>query len=417
LSRTALLAGAALSLAASGALAEDALLDLSYKTRFVGEDRHLRDDSVFGPGLPLTSFGRDRARLEGEARGKAGPISLLVTARQSAREGERAEGELVANEAYSNFGAGANRYTAGKKILSGDVGFGFRPIDVLQREQRLQALPPALEGIPHLAWEHYSADSAWTLVWANPTHERRDEPRDDGSFALRHYSRWDKTDLHGVARISSRYKLETGAATSTVAHESLELHSSFLVQRRDERRAPLAEPAATADLLAPDRALRTVTLDNPRKLLLGGTWTVESGWSLLAEAWYDGTAPTAEDWRTLAQQTERRRALIGTPGVPDAAVNGSIAASTRLFEAQNLTRRSALGRLAWTDPAAGGWSASLDWLHSLEDGGWAATAAMGWEADRLRLDAGLRRYGGKPDSAYRLLPERGLLFFGVSLAF
>lgn len=94
-----------------------------------------------------------------------------------------------------------------------------------------------------------------------------------------------------------------------------------------------------------------------------------------------------------------------------------LAYKARVVGEDRLTRRSALGRLAWTDPAAGGWSASIDWLHSLDDGGWAATAAVGWEADRLRIDAGLRRYGGKPDSAYRLLPERGLLFFGASLAF
>ena len=46
-----------------------------------------------------------------------------------------------------------------------------------------------------------------------------------------------------------------------------------------------------------------------------------------------------------------------------------------------------------------------------------ATAAAAWEADRLRLDAGLRRFGGKAESSYRLMPERRVLFVGASYAF
>jgi hypothetical protein len=56
-------------------------------------------------------------------------------------------------------------------------------------------------------------------------------------------------------------------------------------------------------------------------------------------------------------------------------------------------------------------------LRTPEEGGWVATAAVGWEADRLRVDAGLRRFGGRPESAYRLMPERGVVFAGASLAF
>lgn len=391
--------------------------DLAYKTRFVGESHSLRADSVFAPGLALTSFGRDRARLEAEARGRIGPVSLLLTGTVSGQEGQSSKSTLLANEAYVDFGSGENRFSAGKKILSGDVGYGFRPIDVLQREVRLQALPPTLEGIPSLIWERFTAESAWSVVWANPGHSRRGEPRDDGSLALRGYRRWQGADLHGVARVSSRYGSELGAAISAVPHESLELHASILAQRRGERLAPLAEPASNTQLLSPDLALHTVSIDAPRKLLGGLTWTVEGGWSLLAEAWWDGTAPTAGDWSTLAQQAARRGALLGRPGVPAIAVSGSIASSTGLFQAPVRTRRGQLARIAWTDPMASGWSASFDLLRTPEDDGWVATTAAAWEGDRVRLDAGLRLFGGKPESSYRLMPERRVLFVGASYAF
>jgi hypothetical protein len=401
--------------------AEDAAatktVDLAYKTRIVGEDRRLRDDSVFAAGLPLTSFGSDRARLEQEARGRVGPVSLLVTGSVLGQQGERPDAKLLANEAYAGFRAGGSHFTLGKKILSGDVGYGFRPIDVIQRETRLQALPPTLEGVPHLAWERYSAESAWSLIAANPGHGRRGDARDDGSFVLRAYARAAGADLHAVARYSDRYRMEAGAAASAVPTESLELHASFLVQRRGERQRPLADPASPAELLAPERALETQTLDWPRKALAGFTWSWESGWSVIGEAWWDGTAPTAEDWRRLAAQAEQRNALLGLPGVPSAAVAGALAASTRLFQVPSVSRRSALAHLGWTDPAGSGWTGALDLLRTLEDGGWSATASVAREADRLRLDAGLRRLGGRPQSAYRLLPERGLAFVGASYAF
>lgn len=392
-------------------------VDLAYKTRVIAEDHSLRGDSVFAPGLPLTSFGRNRGRLEQEVRGRVGPASLLLTATTSGQEGQLPTGKLLANEAYADFRAGENHFTVGKKILSGDVGYGFRPIDVIQREARLQVLPPTLEGVTNLSLERFSADTAWSLIYANPGHGRRGDAKDDESLSLRFYRRAGGTDLHGIARVSGRDGLEGGAAFSTVPRESLELHASFLVQRRGERQVPLAEPASIPDLLAPGRAVAVTALNTPRKALAGFTWTTDNGWSLIGETWWDGTAPTAGDWRALADQARARNALSGLPGVPAAAVAGSIAASTSLFQAPSVSRRSVLGHAGWTDPGGSGWSASLDVLRTLEDGGWTATAAVARETDRLRVEAGLRRFGGNADSAYRLLPETSVLFVGISYAF
>ena len=392
-------------------------VDLAYKTRVIAEDHALRSDSEFAQGLPLTSFGRNRARLEQEVRGRVGPASLLHTATASGQEGQLPTSKLLANEAYLDFRAGENHFTVGKKILSGDVGYGFRPIDVIQREARLQVLPPTLEGVTNLSLERFSADTAWSVIYANPGHGRRGDAKDDESVSLRFYRRAGGTDLHGIARLAGRNGLETGAAFSTVPRESLELHASFLVQRRGERLVPLAEPASIPDLLAPGRAIAATALNTPRKALAGFTWTTDNGWSVIGETWWDGTAPSAGDWRALAAQARTRNALSGLPGVPAAAVAGSIAASTSLFQVPSVSRRTMLGHAGWTDPGGGGWSASLDVLRTLEDGGWTATAAIAKETDRLRVDAGLRRFGGNADSAYRLLPERGVVFIGVSVAF
>jgi hypothetical protein len=357
-------------------------IDLALKSRVVGEAHPLRGDSPFAAGLPLTAFGRDRIRLEEEARGKAGPFSLLLTVTELSQEAQLPKYKLVGNEIYTDFSVDQNHFTVGKKILSGDVGYGFRPIDVLQREQRLQVLPPALTGVPNLTWERFTADQAWSLIWTNPGHGERSDPKTDGALATRYYQRWGNTDLHAVARASNRYGLEAGAAFSTVPSESVELHGSFLQIKHDE------------------------TGVARQKALGGFTWTWANGWSLLGESWWDGTAPTAAAWKNLAASAANLQ-----------SVPAALAGLTRLFQAPSYARGNVLARIAWTDPKASGWSASLDVLRTLQDGGYTATAAIGYEADRLRLDAGLRRFGGRPDAAYRLFPERGIVFAGASIAF
>ena len=366
----------------SAAADEENILDLAWKSRIVEEAHFLRGDSPFAAGLPLTSFGRDRARFEEELRGKAGPVSLLLTATAFGQEAQLPKYKLVGNEIYSDFSAGQNHFTVGKKILSGDVGYGFRPIDVIQREVRLQVLPPALTGVPNLTWERFTADQAWSLIWTNPGHGERGDPKSDGALASRYYQRLGNTDLHAVVRASDRFGLEAGAAFSTVPTDSVELHGSFLQIKHDE------------------------TGVARQKALAGFTWTWASGWSLLGEAWWDGTAPTAAAWQNLAVRASQLQ-----------SIPAALAGLTQMFQAPSYSRSNALARIAWTDPKASGWSASLDVLRTLQDGGYSATAAIGYEADRLRVDAGLRRFGGRLDAAYRLLPERGIAFIGASLAF
>lgn len=403
----------ALALPAS---ADEGNAELGWTTRLVGESHELRRDSPFALGLPLTGFGRDRYRFEQELRGRAGPVSLLLTATESGLEGAKPEGRFLANEVYVDFSFGGQRFSAGKKVLAGDVGYAFRPIDVLQRESRMRMMPPQLEGIPMLSWDNFTSDGAWSLVIANPGHQKRGEVRDDGSVALKLYRRVAAADFHGVLRRSTRYGLEAGAASSWVPDEALELHASLLLQERGERHLPVADTAPVAALLAADGAILTETIRSPRKALVGGTWTTAEGYSLMGEAWWDGSAPAAADWQRLARQAAQRTAVLGLPGVPAAAVAGATAASTRMFDQGNLARRGLLARLAWSQPG-GGWSLSADLLRSLDDGGTTLTAAASWQGERLRLDAGVRRYGGRADSAYRLLPEAATAFVGVSLAY
>lgn len=409
------------AIAGSAAAQEAPAIDIAWTTRAIAEPRSMRDDSVFGAGLGLTSFGRDRARIEQEARGKLGPLNLLATVTASGQEGARPDTKFVAHEAYADFTLGGERFSVGRKILSGDVGYAFRPLDVLQRESRLQLAPAPLTGIPMIAWDNFGADSAWSLILANPGHGPGNggstaAARDEASLALRLFRRMGSADFHGVARSSARNGLELGAGFAVVPDEAIELHGSVLVQPRGERRVPLAAGVGAAQLLDAGRALQVESHGRVGKALLGATWTAESGLSAMGELWWDGSANSADEWRRLRANAVARNALRGLPGVPDAAIAGSNAASTRIFEQGNLARRGLLARLAWTEPG-GKWSAAADWMASLEDGGRNLTLSAGYAADKWRLDAGVRAYGGKADSAFGLLPERRAAFISLSASY
>jgi hypothetical protein len=408
--------GWVLFLFSSLALSEENPLDFSYKIRAVGEDHVPQTDSVFAPGLPLTSFGKDRGRVEGEVRGRAGPLSLQVTETVNKQAGTDPTSRALINQAYFDFGENEIRGSAGKKVLSYDVGYGFRPLDLIQREARLAVLPPALEGVNNLTLEHFTAQRAVSVIAANPGNGHEPDPKDDGSLSLRYYQRVGTADAYGTARYSDRFRFEAGGAFSAVPDPSIELHGSGLYQRASELTVPAATPGPQA-LLASDGALVTQQIHDAYKALAGFTWTFENGWSFIGEAWYDGSAPGTSDWQRLAAQAGRRNTIALLPGVPSAAVDGSMAASTRMFQQQSLTRRTALAHFGWSDPAGSGWSATLDLLRSLDDRSVSLTAAVSLDLDKVRLDAGVRAFRGSSDSVYGLLPERGILFAGAAFSF
>lgn len=198
----------------------------------------------------------------GELRWQDGPLRSVVTATRL--DGNSAH--LRLNELTYDRALAGGFITAGKKVMSWDVGYAFRPLDVVQREDRRALNPLALEGIPMLAWERFDADSATTVVWANPGRGKAAgiaTQREDEAVAIRQYFQRGARDEYGVLRLSRRNGIEAGASFSQVVNDGVELHASLLWQQR---------PA------------------HGGKALAGFTWTTESKFSVLGEAWTDRSA-------------------------------------------------------------------------------------------------------------------------------
>ncbi len=405
-----LCAGLVSSIVSVAAAAEG---EFSAVVRVVPEVRALRSDGPLRESAVLTDFGRDRLRAEVEARGKVRAVSYTGTLRTTALEGLEPRHEGILNELYVDAPLFGQSFTLGKKIAGWGVGFGFRPLDVVQQQDRRLLYQFTLEGIPAIAWEHFTESSAWTVLYANPTNGKGREIRDDESVAVRWFRQSGGTDLHAVARFGERQRLQLGGGVNHVVNDAIQVYGSVLVAQRHERWVNRLTESGGA-LLSTAYPLYEVQHGRAWQAAVGGTWTGTSGFGVMLEAWYDGTAYTREQWQALARLAEQQDALLGAPGVPDRAVRGNLAWNLRYFERPNLVRENVLVRLSYTGDQ---WDAALDALFTPVDGGSVVTATVTRQFDRVRWDLGVRRFGGPGDSAAGLLPDRTVAYLAAQVFF
>ncbi|MES1161886.1 MAG: hypothetical protein ABUL50_02330, partial [Rhizobacter sp.] len=136
--------------------------------------------------------------------------------------------------------------------------------------------------------------------------------------------------------------------------------------------------------------------------------------SLLAEAWWDGTALSDAQWDDWNARNRGLAALVGTPA-PIGAVAGNLAWQPSAFGASaSLHRANLFARLSWQHDK---WQPALDVLFTPADRGRVVTGSLGWQGDRVRLDAGLRFYGGPADSLLAQLPTRRIGYAAATWSF
>ena len=306
------------------------------------------------------------------------------------------------------------RFMAGKKAMSWDVGYGFRPLDVIQRENRRALYQYVLEGVPMLAAETLNEDSALLFVVANPgtsmagTAPERESR--DGSLALRIYHRTQGTDLYGVSRLSRRDGLQAGASVAFTPNDSLEVHASLLAQ---QRHGITIATTPWSGVLTSDTA-PVLSRDERRgpsaSALVGMTWSDSDGDGLVLEAWYDGTTYTGADWARLRSLEAAQQASLATPGWHALSLGG-LATDARYDNRDNLRQTNVLAHLS---RKVGNWTPALDLLLTPQDKGRVATLSCAHEGDRVTWDSALRWLTGPDSSAYRRAPDKVMWYLGVT---
>jgi hypothetical protein len=359
-----------------------------------------------GTAAPPASGGA----LETELRASGHGLTGIATLQQQRQEHSEWASRAWVNELYASHDGGAWQFSAGKKIVAWDVGYGFRPNDLVQQEERRPLISRTLEGRPLLMAEHFSADTAWSWVWVNTTASAEQTGAQEPALAARFYQRDGAVDWHGFARAGARTGASLGGAVAWVASDALELHGSLRYATRVDSKA--IDPDARG-LVASNPWLPQTEYD-VTQLLLGGTWTHASQLSLLAEAWWDGTAPSDAQWNAWAQRNSQLLALAGL-GAPAAKVAGNLAWQAEAFGVSpSLRRENVFLRLSWQMDA---WLPALDMLYTPADQGRVMTASLSWQGDRVQVQGGLRVYAGPADAVLMQLPASGMAYVASTWAF
>lgn len=341
------------------------------------------------------------ATVQGELRvgGTAGAVTFNATATLQAHrpEGGSTDTQSWFNEAYASGKALGWQWSAGKKVVSWDVGYGFRPNDMVQQEVRRTLAPETLTGRPLLMAEHFDADTAWSLVWVNPAEEQANTGAKEAALAARVYQRSGAVDWHGFARQGEHTGTSVGAATSWVASDAIELHASV----RAYQHADSSASVQTGSALSGTNPWQAALTGAGQQTLVGGTWTNESQVSLLLEAWHDDMALSDAQWSDWSARNQALPLWLARR-VPASAVAGNLAWQGNAFGVSNSLRQdNVFVRLSWQHDR---WQTALDVLYTPADQGHVDTASVIWSGDHVKLEAGLRTHGGPMDAIVRQLP-------------
>ena len=348
--------------------------------------------------------------LETELHASGYGITAVATLLQQRLEHDRARSDAWFDELYGSADLGGWQLSAGKRIVAWDVGYGFRPNDVVEQEVRRTLLTVTPEGRPLLAAEYFDASTAWSFVLVNPTRPRATRYADEPALALRVYRRDGAVDWHGFARYGGHTGTSVGAAAAWVASDALELHASVRYLNAADTLA--LDPAAT--LLVAANPWQAASARHTAQALVGGTWTNEAQLSLLAEAWWDGSALSNQRWDDWNARNARLVALIGS-AAPLPAIAGNLAWQGSALQASaNLRRTNLFLRASWTYDK---WQPAVDLLYTPADAGRVITASLGWQGDRVRIDAGARLYGGPSDAIAAQLPARRTVYVAGTWSF
>ncbi len=327
-------------------------------------------------------------------------------------DGSHAHGKGIINELYVDFSMADLEASVGKKVVSWGVGYGYRPLDVIQRETRQALRTFDLEGVPILQLESFTATSAITAIIAQRVRFDGMHPQVGGyEGALKYSGLLADTDVHVLLYHRQGEGVSMGAGVSTIFGVHLAWHGSV---RYLPSYTSLQHKLSGQDptLLRESNVFTAQQQQHGLLALLGASWTWASGCSLMLEAWHDDTAWTHGQWQELFRINAIQRQQLSL-GAPEQAVYGNINANSRAYSQQNLLKDTLFMRLAYDgdqlDP-------NVSVLYTPADGGMVFTASADYDwSEAVLLFASVRLMGGKANAAYSNAADRRQLFVGLQI--
>lgn len=361
--------------------------------------------SIYAGAKSMTRISKYKARNEVDFRFAKGGLNIQGLLRQSLENKQPSQYQGVLNQAYydGQFSPGLG-WTVGKKVMTWGVGFGFKPLDLVQREDVRSINAPPLLGSYIFALDQYTENRSLSVIFANPFLDRASDEKRDPSVSFRWYRLAGNNDFYGTTRLSKRRKVEAGLGFTHIINDEWSIYGSGLYQKRSHlKKNTLLD---SDHYFADQDPMQAGDYGRHWKALLGAQWTGKSGLSVLFEGWYDGDAYKKKDWKALNELTQKQKQVA----VKEMAqlLSGNVAASSQAFLAPNLLRENVLFRVSYDDSK--GRKLFTDVLVTPRDGGSVFSLGFEWQRNRSKLSTGYRQYLSKENSAFGQAPIKSELW-------
>ncbi len=283
-------------------------------------------------------------------------------------------------------------YSIGKKRVGFGVGYAYRPLDMIQQEQRQTLRSIVVEGVPLISVERFSDTGNVGLLYVNHlTVNEGNSSTGDEEWAVRGYNLLDNTDLQWLIHQDSSRKTSVAAGFSWVGGESLELHGSFRLQSKYD-----TTPAYSYDVVTQMAIENRMKETSGVVALVGMTWTFRNGLSLIGEYWQDQMAPDTSFWNAVLSDLSYLKSG-GAITAQNAAAMASLTQRINYgYSQSNVVQKNLFLRLSydgvWADP-------SVDILYHPDDRGYGVTVRVAREFSQSQhIEVGIRQLDGASDS-------------------
>ena len=331
-----------------------------------------------------------------------------ITDQRSSDDNHQTDG--VVNELFYDTAAGPFDLTIGKKILGWGVGYGYRPLDRIQQQQRLGLAEVTQEGIPILSFEHFTETGAVGLTYANHIEWNNSAPhRGDEEWALRYFGLHGEWDLQLQLHHNRDEGGSIGGGFSWVGGEAVEFHGSVVIQQYYND-FPLELPYSSPS----SSVITNIRQEGGLKALIGMGWTWESGYSVMAEYWYDETALNIHQWDDILSLITQLPALASDPAFPLQNVSTLIDQTLNEERPANLLEENLFVRLSYDGDS---YDPAIELLYAPRAQGGSVTLRLQHEYSNKQFDIGVRQLFGPGDSLYANLPEQRTLFAAWEFAY
>ncbi len=366
---------------------------------------------------PLFSSGEVKeqsvdALLELELSGfsASGTFALLANDLYHSKNSENNENQFIVRELFwqgeLELGSEYWDFTVGKIRQDYGVAYGYRPLDVFHPYRRNPIGIQVEEGVGILSLSHYGARGEWTILATTSLffHKKNDEfqasPEQHG-FGVRYYGLEGNSEYQLLAYYDNVRQGLVGGSWVTVFGHEWAWHSSTVIQRKH------------MTYVQPETHFSPVEIgkkDDAYQVLTGVTWSSYSGYSMIAEYWYDSRVWSDGEWRNAFDRVRGLRGYYDQNGLANSYALGLSSAN---IVQHNIMLHWALDTQIWQGiywNNAPLWfekmTPTINFMISPEDGGVVASPKVSaeWYNDgnsRIEIELAAHFYDGKSGSVYK----------------